>query len=44
MKIGLYADDLFKLIGNYIDYGQAKSKTSGIGKDLGFAPPGASAE
>jgi len=43
MKIR-FADDLSKLIADYIDYGQAKSKKKGLGKNLGFAPPGASAE
>jgi hypothetical protein len=39
------ADDLSKLIGDYIDYGQAKSKTDSLGKSLGFAQSqGASAE
>ena len=45
MKISLFADDLFKLIADYIDYGQAKSKTDSLGKSLGFAQSqGASAE
>ena len=31
------ARDLSKLIGNYLDYGSAKSKTQGLGQKLGFS-------